>query len=160
MDSNGALPSLTTVLVQEVDRYNISLKNLHETLVNLGKAIKGLVVMSDELESVFTALLANLVPRLWEKKSFLSIKPLPSYIADFQRRIEFIQSWAVNGNPRSYWISGFYFPQSFLTGVLQTHARKKVLPIDALKIDFKILDITLIQQEFFERRTSLKAVSF
>uniref|UniRef100_A0A1B0FG22 AAA+ ATPase domain-containing protein n=1 Tax=Glossina morsitans morsitans TaxID=37546 RepID=A0A1B0FG22_GLOMM len=158
VDSNGALPSLTTVLVQEVDRYNISLKNLHETLVNLGKAIKGLVVMSDELESVFTALLANLVPRLWEKKSFLSIKPLPSYIADFQRRIEFIQSWAVNGNPRSYWISGFYFPQSFLTGVLQTHARKKVLPIDALKIDFKILDITLIQQEFFERRTSLKAV--
>uniref|UniRef100_A0A1A9V6M7 AAA+ ATPase domain-containing protein n=1 Tax=Glossina austeni TaxID=7395 RepID=A0A1A9V6M7_GLOAU len=159
VDSNGALPSLTTVLVQEVDRYNISLKNLHESLVNLGKAIKGLVVMSDELESVFNALLANLVPKLWEKKSFLSIKPLPSYIADFQRRIEFIQNWAVNGNPRSYWLSGFYFPQSFLTGVLQTHARKKVLPIDALKIDFNVLDITLIQQEFFERRTSMKAVN-
>ncbi|XP_075157385.1 dynein heavy chain at 16F [Haematobia irritans] len=158
VDSKGQLPSLTTVLVQEVDRYNISLHVIHDSLVNLGKAIKGLVVMSDELEEVFKSLLANIVPKLWEKKSFLSIKPLPSYIADFQRRLDFIQNWVYAGNPKSFWLSGFYFPQSFLTGVLQTHARKRVLPIDALKIDFKVMERLLVQQEFFERRANGKEV--
>lgn len=159
MDAKGQLPSLTTVLVQEIDRYNISLKILHDSLVNLSKAIKGLVVMSEQLEEVFKALLTNVVPNLWAKKSFLSIKPLPNYIVDFQRRVEFIQNWARNGALRSYWLSGFYFPQSFLTGLLQTHARKRVLPIDSLKIDFKLFDMTIIQQAVFERRTSGKDVS-
>lgn len=153
------MPSLTTVLVQEVDRYNNSLRLVHSSLVNLRKAIKGLVVMSEELEEVFQSLLANLVPKLWEKKSFLSIKPLPSYIADFQRRIDFIQNWVNAGNPRSFWISGFYFPQSFLTGILQTYARKMVLPIDELKIDFKVLENVLIQQDFFERRLNKEEVN-
>uniref|UniRef100_A0A1I8P355 AAA+ ATPase domain-containing protein n=1 Tax=Stomoxys calcitrans TaxID=35570 RepID=A0A1I8P355_STOCA len=159
LDPKGQLPSLTTVLVQEVDRYNISLHVLHDSLVNLAKAIKGLVVMSEDLEEVFKSLLANMVPKLWEKKSFLSIKPLPSYIADFQRRLDFIQNWVNAGNPKSFWLSGFYFPQSFLTGVLQTHARKRVLPIDALKIDFKIMDEILVQQDFFERRANGKEVA-
>ncbi|XP_018800561.1 PREDICTED: dynein heavy chain 6, axonemal [Bactrocera latifrons] len=156
LDAKGQLPSLTTVLVQEIDRYNISLKVVHDSLINLAKAIKGLVVMSEQLEEVFKALLTNVVPNLWAKKSFLSIKPLPNYITDFQRRIEFIQNWARNGGPRSYWISGFYFPQSFLTGLLQTHARKRVLPIDSLKIDFKVFDLVIIQQAVFERRVSGK----
>lgn len=150
---------MTTVLLQEIDRFNISLKNIHESLVNLAKAIKGLVVMSEELENVFNALMANLVPKLWEKKSFLSIKPLPSYIADYQRRIDFIENWAEHSYPNSYWLSGFYFPQAFLTGILQTHARKKTLPIDALKIDFQVLDKYIIQQDLFEKSQRQQPVS-
>lgn len=60
------------------------------------------------------------------------------------------QHWRDNGAPISYWLSGFFFPQSFLTGVLQTHARKFVLPIDSLKIDFKVLSDDVIQQEIYE----------
>lgn len=132
---------------------------IHASLVNLRKAIKGLVVMSEELEEVFQSLLDNFVPKLWEKKSFLSVKPLPSYIADFQRRIDFIQNWTNFGNPKSFWISGFYFPQSFLTGILQTYARKRVLPIDELKINFQVMEKTLIQQNFFEKRVKNEPVS-
>ncbi|BFG02702.1 dynein heavy chain 6 axonemal [Drosophila madeirensis] len=154
LDSKGQVPSLTTVLVQEIDRFNIALGIVYDSLANLAKAIKGLVVMSEELENVFKALLANLVPASWAKRSFLSIKPLPNYITDFQRRIDFIQHWAENGAPRSYWISGFFFPQSFLTGVLQTYARRRVLPIDSLKIDFDIVERELVQQDFFEAHTA------
>lgn len=55
------MPSLTTVLTQEVDRFNKLLKLIHNSMHNLQKAIKGLVVMSEELEEVFTAFINNTV---------------------------------------------------------------------------------------------------
>lgn len=55
------LPSLTTVLLHEVDRYNTLLKIIHASIENLQRAIKGFVVMSEELENVFTALINNQV---------------------------------------------------------------------------------------------------
>lgn len=50
------------------------------------------------------------------------------------------------GHPTSYWLSGFYFPQGFLTGTLQTHARKYNLPIDTLKFDFTVKSIVIDQE--------------
>lgn len=52
-----------------------------------------------------------------------------------------------SGHPASYWISGFYFPQGFLTGTLQTHARKYNLPIDQLKFDFDVQEIIIEQED-------------
>ena len=38
-------------------------------------------------------------------------------------------------------MSGFYFPQGFLTGVLQSHARQYKIPIDTLNFKFKVLPL-------------------
>ena len=43
--------------------------------------------------------------------------------------------------PFSYWMSGFYFPQGFLTAVLQAHSRSYKIPIDTLSFKFKVLAI-------------------
>jgi len=51
------------------------------------------------------------------------------------------------GSPPSYWISGLYFPQGFMTGCLQRHARKYAIPIDSLKVDFELTQTILIQEE-------------
>ena len=49
-----------------------------------------------------------------------------------------MRNWAHKGHPKSYWLSGFFFPHGFITGVLQNYARKYQLPIDQLKFSFEI----------------------
>lgn len=43
-----------------------------------------------------------------------------------------LQQSLKNRKPRSYWLSGFFFPQGFLTAVLQNSARQKNVPVDSL----------------------------
>ena len=57
--------------------------------------------------------------------------------------------WKIKA-PLSYWLSGFYFPQAFLTGILQAHARKFLVPIDKLKFDFQTLKKVIRQNELYE----------
>jgi dynein heavy chain len=68
------------------------------------------------------------------------LKPLASWFRDLLERVEFMEMWLLEGHPNTFWISGFYFPQGFLTGVLQTHARKHKIAIDALNFSFTVLD--------------------
>jgi len=130
--------SMNTVLLQELLRYNRILSIVRSSLTNIGLAIKGEVVMSPELESIGNAIFDNRIPEAWMKRSFASLKPLASYIVDFLARLEFMQKWINEGAPSSFWLSGFFFTQSFLTGLKQNFAREKNLPIDEIEMDFRI----------------------
>jgi dynein heavy chain len=50
------------------------------SLGNIQKALKGEVVMSEELEKMSNSIFDNLVPKSWQDKGFLSLKPLASWI--------------------------------------------------------------------------------
>jgi len=84
--------------------------------------------MSEELEKVYTSFLNNQVPQMWANAAYPSLKPLASWVKDLVLRLHFIevsqyripcilcvlattQHWIFNGVPKSFWISGFFFPQ-------------------------------------------------
>ncbi len=83
--------SMNTVLVQELGRFNGLLTIIRNSLINLGKAVKGLALMSQELDAVGRALFNGKVPALWLKKSFPSLKPLGSYMKEVHERVAFFQ---------------------------------------------------------------------
>ncbi|XP_065097060.1 dynein axonemal heavy chain 1 [Paramisgurnus dabryanus] len=131
--------SMNTVLVQEVIRYNKLLSVISHSLSDLVKALKGLVVMSSELELMSNSLFINAVPDLWKAKAYPSLKPLASWVSDLVQRISFLQNWISDGIPVVFWISGFFFPQAFLTGTLQNFARGCRISIDTIAFDFKVM---------------------
>uniref|UniRef100_A0A8C2LDF4 Dynein, axonemal, heavy chain 6 n=1 Tax=Cricetulus griseus TaxID=10029 RepID=A0A8C2LDF4_CRIGR len=149
-DPQGRLDSLTTVLGQEVDRFNNLLKLIHISLETLNKAIAGLVVMSEEMEKVYQSFLNNQVPSLWSNTAYPSLKPLGSWVKDLILRTAFVDLWLKRGQPKSFWISGFFFPQGFLTGTLQNHARKYNLPIDELNFKYNMVPVYRDQAEVIE----------
>jgi len=77
---------------------------------------------------------------MWKEKGFLSLKPLASWIQDLNDRITFLTDWIKKGTPDVFWISGFFFPQAFLTGTLQNYARNHTIEIDRLLFQFNIVD--------------------
>ena len=116
--------SMNTVLQQELIRYNRMIITITKSLDQLRKAIDGVVSMSSELEEAYNKIFDNKVSEVWNKVAYPSLKPLGSWIIDFLERLNFMQKWIDEGAPPTYWISGFYFTQSFLTGTLQNYARK------------------------------------
>eukprot|EP00198_Chlamydomonas_reinhardtii_P006936 XP_001696272.1 dynein heavy chain 3 [Chlamydomonas reinhardtii] len=123
----------------EMERLNALRALLAKSLDELGRALRGLAVSSAELEAMATALLNNQVPPAWRRAAYPSTKPLASWVNDFRRRVEHLRTWLTRGQPPAFWLPGLFFPQGFITAVLQNHARRTRVPIDRLAFDFKVL---------------------
>jgi dynein heavy chain len=89
---------------------------------------------------MYSSFLKNQVPANWKAVSYASRKPLASWFKDLHKRVEFMRKWMVGGHPSAFWLSGFFFPHGFMTGILQTYARKHQKAIDFLKFRFKFVD--------------------
>ena len=85
--------SLDVFRYQEVERFNILISIIKRSLSDLQKAIKGTVVMSIQLENMFTSFLDKKVPEMWEKAAYPSLKPLGSWVNDFIDRMVFFREW-------------------------------------------------------------------
>jgi len=129
-----AVTSLGVFLGQELIRFNELIEVMIATLKELQKAIKGEVVMSGELEVMFNCFIYQKTPPKWEEVGYPCLKPLPSWIEDFMARIDFMGKWLTEGPRPAYWLSGFFFPQGFMTAVKQTYSRDFHIAVDTLRI--------------------------
>ena len=135
------MDSLATVLGQEMERFNKLLRVMKASLSGLQRAIKGEVLMDNVLDAMYTSLINNMVPANWEAAAYPSLKPLASWVIDLHSRLSFLREWLIHGQPGVFWMSGFFFPQGFMTGTLQNHARKYQVAIDTLTYGFEFYDV-------------------
>jgi len=138
----GGMISVGVFHGQEYDRFIVLVGGVRSSLVTLGKAIKGLVVMSAAIEDMYNSFLNQRVPGNWGKIAYPCLKPLNSWIIDFIMRLDFMSSWLLEGPPLSFWLPVFFFPQGFMTASMQVHARKTKLPIDTLTFATQMRDFS------------------
>lgn len=143
-----ATTSLGVFLGQELMRFNTLIEVMIATLHQLQRAIKGEVVMSGELELMYNCFVFQKVPQTWEEAGYPCLKPLPSWVEDFFARIDFMSKWLVSGPRNAYWLSGFFFPQGFMTAVKQTYSRDYKIAVDTLRIGCEMtpLDVKDIEE--------------
>lgn len=95
--------------------------------------------MSADLEAMGDSMFNGQVPKQWTAVAYPSLKPLGAWVLDLKRRLKMFADWIRAGPPAVFWISGFFFTQSFLTGTLQNYARQNTIAIDEISFDFEVM---------------------
>ena len=133
-DIRGRVDEVTPyvmVAIQEVERMNILLVEMKRSLAELDLGLKGDLTMTDPMEVVMKSLAGDLVPPSWSRVAWPSLRPLGSWLENLQRRIGQLVDWTADLTlPKVTWLSGLFNPQSFLTAVMQTTARRNDWPLD------------------------------
>jgi dynein heavy chain len=93
-NSLGLLSCLSTVLLQEMQKYEKLINRITTSLWKLQRAVDGQELMSTTFENMMISMLNNEVPKNWKEVAYPSLKPLGSWIEDLGQRLNFIRTWA------------------------------------------------------------------
>jgi len=111
------------VLLQELERFNVLTVVMSQSITDLGRALKGEIGMSVELDEVGTAFFNGMIPSNWMKKSPPSLKNLVNWVSHYERRFKQYRNWIDIEEPKVIWLSGLHIPESYLTALIQTTCR-------------------------------------
>jgi len=120
---------LNVFLYQEIVRITFTLKNVKSTLTLLKQAIAGEVIMTPELQDALDSISDGKPPVAWYMHgSGAEIAwTLPTLALWFNglidREIQLI-TWMNNTRPVTFWMTGFFNPQGFLTAARQEVTRR------------------------------------
>lgn len=84
INKEGLLPSLTTFLLQEMERFNKLVTVIAKSLDTLKKALVGEAVMGEDIDRMYKSMLNNKVPEMWAFHAYPSLKSLSSWIENLQ----------------------------------------------------------------------------
>ena len=118
------------VLLQEIERFNILLEGMHESLFDLKRALVGEIGMSADLEEMANQIFNGFVPSKWTTLAPKTLKNLVNWMEHFERRDRQYKDWYQVEEPKVIWLSGLHIPESYLTALVQTTCRAKNWPLD------------------------------
>ncbi|RLV89557.1 hypothetical protein DV515_00014817 [Chloebia gouldiae] len=135
------------VALQECERMNALTAEMRRSLAELELGLKGELTMSSDMETLQNCLFLGTVPQCWVQRSYPSTASLGSWFADLLARISELEAWTRDFSlPSTLWLGGFFNPQSILTAVMQTTARKNKWPLDKMTLQ---CDVTKRSREDF-----------
>ncbi|XP_037394017.1 dynein heavy chain 8, axonemal [Pygocentrus nattereri] len=138
----GALNSMNIFLRQEVDRMQRIITVLRTSLNDLKLAIEGTIIMSENLRDALDNMFDARVPNLWKKLSWESTTLGFWFTELLERNIQF-HSWVFEGRPKTFWMTGFFNPQGFLTAMRQEVTRAhKGWALDTVALHNEVLKQT------------------
>ncbi|XP_066544120.1 dynein axonemal heavy chain 11 [Amia ocellicauda] len=137
------------VCFQECERMNTLLYEIRRSLKELDLGLKGELAISSEMEQLQTALFFDNVPDTWTKLAYPSTYSLAQWYNDVLLRCRELDSWTQDlALPSVVWLAGLFNPQSFLTAVMQSLARKNEWPLDKMHLT---VDVTKKFKEEFNQ---------
>ena len=116
-------------LFQEIQRLARVVDRARSMLEQMKLAIKGEVVLTSELQAAMLDIFSAKVPRSWlytpggDEFSWLLLN-LGQWFSSFLDRDDQIRTWLTSQPPNSYWMTGFFNPQGFLTSMKQEVTRR------------------------------------
>lgn len=81
-------------MLQEAQRLNRLVACVRDMIQHLRKAVAGIQVMTEDIESLEYSLLNGQVPKCWNF-AFPSAKPLTSWSLDLSARVDQIKKWGL-----------------------------------------------------------------
>ncbi|XP_040542548.1 dynein axonemal heavy chain 17 isoform X5 [Gallus gallus] len=121
------------VAFQECERMNILTHEIRRSLKELDLGLKGELTITSDMEELANALFYDNVPESWTRYAYPSLLSLGAWYADLLLRIRELEVWTTDFVlPVTVWLAGFFNPQSFLTAIMQSMARKNEWPLDKM----------------------------
>ncbi|XP_015735401.1 dynein heavy chain 17, axonemal [Coturnix japonica] len=121
------------VAFQECERMNILTQEIRRSLKELDLGLKGELTITADMEELANALFYDNVPESWTRYAYPSLLSLGAWYADLLLRIRELEVWTTDFVlPVTVWLAGFFNPQSFLTAIMQSMARKNEWPLDKM----------------------------
>jgi dynein heavy chain len=129
-----------SVSLQECDRMSMLTTEIRRSLKELDLGLKGDLTITESMESLMNSIFFGTVPFSWEKLAYPSLNSLPAWFADLLLRIKELEAWVAEFQlPAVVWLPGLFNPQSFLTAIMQTTARKNEWPLDRMVLTVEVL---------------------
>ncbi|NXL03800.1 DYH17 protein, partial [Mesembrinibis cayennensis] len=127
------------VAFQECERMNILTHEIRRSLKELDLGLKGELTITSEMEELANALFYDNVPESWTRYAYPSLLSLGAWYADLLLRMRELEVWTTDFVlPATVWLAGFFNPQSFLTAIMQSMARKNKWPLDKMCLSVEV----------------------
>ncbi|XP_077689901.1 dynein axonemal heavy chain 17 [Eretmochelys imbricata] len=127
------------VAFQECERMNILTNEIRRSLKELNLGLKGELTITTDMEELSNALYYDNVPEFWTNRAYPSLLGLGAWYADLLLRVRELEAWTTDfALPTTVWLAGFFNPQSFLTAIMQSMARKNEWPLDKMCLSVEV----------------------